>query len=770
MRGAIVRTMNYTFSPEDLDILRALLEEWAECQEGLEKQILQLEVHDDDLELINDIFRRIHSIKGGSSFVGLTFITKLTHEIETALDAIRKRQIVVDSELIDSLLSGVDFLNNAISGLSQKIKDHDSSNEDKELILEMEVDDEKKLEQIAYQLSAVYEKKRKLLKEFAGKEITDPVGHENVAMDILQSEQLKKTLSASVKEQFLFETYEHIERMENEFLLKLENEEDNPEAVNELFRAVHSIKGGVGLFIATESKESSNMAVLHEFTTLVHTFESLLTVIRDKKIKFGKEILNLSYEVVDYLKAAMESITLEKGSFISNAEILDKIETYVSYLESLDEKRTDGDLPLSVKKKSNDPEPMQKSVVSQSIRVSRDKLDKMMNMISELLITKNTFMHLAAKLNVEYDFSEISKEVKQVSFAISRISDELQNAIMSMRMIEVKTLFQKMPRIIRDISQNTGKKMELILRGETTEIDKTIVEQISDPLVHLIRNAADHGIESPEVRLAKGKSETGKIILRAYNKDKNVYIEIEDDGKGINAQILKKKALDKGFITEENAEKMTKSQLINLIFLPGFSTADQVTEVSGRGVGMDVVKSNIEKIGGDIAIESEVDKGTKMVIHLPLTLAISRGLTVNVSKETYIIPIDNVSETVKINTKDIHEYSGKYFSYLRGEIIGIEWLSSLLLLGERDRSYEELNAVIISNGREKLGLIVDKLLNEQEYVIKPLSGHLAGIPGISGSTLLGNGQVVLILNPIDLIQLAKSEHSDRSELRWATKN
>jgi len=372
-----------------------------------------------------------------------------------------------------------------------------------------------------------------------------------------------------------------------------------------------------------------------------------------------------------------------------------------------------------------------------------------------LLIAKNAFMHISSRLNLEYNLPEMSKEVKEVGLYINRISDELQNAIMSIRMVEIKTIFQKMPRVVRDISQSTGKKMELIMEGEDTEIDKTIIEQISDPLVHLIRNAADHGIEAPEERLSKGKPEIGRIVLRAYNKNKHVYIEIEDDGKGIDAEKLKKKAVEKGFITETEANRMSRSQLINLIFLPGFSTAKQITEVSGRGVGMDIVKSNIEKINGNVTIESVVDKGTKMIIQLPLTLAVSHGLTVEASGETYIFPLEYIVETVKIYRNNIHKFNDKYFTHLRGDVIGVEWLSKIFLTGDRDTGKEELNAVIISNGAEKYAIIVDKLKSEQEFVVKTLDGHLASIPGISGSTLLGNGQVVLIVNPVDIIQLAQ---------------
>jgi two-component system chemotaxis sensor kinase CheA len=234
-----------------------------------------------------------------------------------------------------------------------------------------------------------------------------------------------------------------------------------------------------------------------------------------------------------------------------------------------------------------------------------------------------------------------------------------------------------------------------------------------------------------------------------------VFIEIEDDGKGMDAENIKKKAIEKGFISSTEAEKMSRSQLLNLIFLPGFSTAKQITEISGRGVGMDIVKSNIVKINGSIKIESEVDKGTKMIIQLPLSLAVSRGLIVEVSDETYIIPLEYIIETVKIKRSSIHQYNGKSFTYLRGDVIRVEWLCKIVMTEEINTDKEELNAVVLSNGAENFAIVVDKLKNEQEFVVKTLDGQLASIPGISGSTLLGNGKVVLIINPVDVLQLAE---------------
>ncbi len=723
--------MNVTIDPQNMDLWRMLLKDWTNCLEGLEKQILKLEVQCDDQELIDDLFRRIHCIKRGASYAGLTLLTVITHEIEVVLHTIRERAIEVRSDLIDGLLSAAEVLNECIQQLGDKLKNHGSFNEGNEITFDFEVGNN---------WSEMVQK----LHEIESAHVT--------GLEIFQAEVPDKT-----KEQFLFEVYEQIDLMMNDYFIRLDQDENDRDAFHALLLAVHSINKGIDDLRSSLSAESSDMTILLELSNVVRRFEKLLALIGDRKQAFKKDFVNLGYEIADYLKATMEALALENGASILHPNILDKMDNEILYLTSVQETKTDSEMRFNRFNKDHVPGPMQKAALPQSIRVSQDKLDKMMNMISELLIAKNAFMHLSAKLNAEYNLPELSKEVKEVGFSVNRISDELQNAIMSIRMVEVKTVFQKMPKIVRDVAQLTGKKIELVMVGEHTEIDKTIVEQISDPIVHLIRNAADHGIEHTDERIRKGKSETGKITLRAYNKDKHVYIEIEDDGKGIDASVLKQKALERGFITSENAEKMTKNQLINLIFLPGFSTAGQITEVSGRGVGMDIVKINIEKINGSISIDSEVDKGTKMVIHLPLTIAISRGLVVDVSHETYIFPIDHISETVKINMRDIHEFDGKYFAFHKGEAIGIEWLSKLFLLGERDyKKDEDLNTVIVSNGVEKFGLVVDKLKNEQEFVIKTLNGHLAGIPGISGSTLLGNGQVVLIVNPVDLIQLAKS--------------
>lgn len=742
--------MSKKFFIEDIELAKTFIEEWTECLDGLEKEILKLEVHSDDCDLVNDIFRRVHSIKGGSSFVGLSCITEISHEAESTLDAIRKGMVCVTSELIDSILSAVDYLNSFIAKLYKVLKEHDLPGESNSV--DFEYDDEQKEELVLNSLMLTRHK-CEIDKNNNPDRIIE---QETDGLEILQSEEFKRTLVEGMREQFLLENIEHIERIENELLVKLDKDEHDIESINEIFRAVHSIKGGTGIYLAALMPKSDCFPVLKAFSEVAHNYENLLSLIRDGKLKFEKSIVDLSYEVVDYLKTTLNAVSCEVYESLPVADILKKINESILYLKTVSTaeimNNTDQQTKLEPVKIK---ESQQKSNITQSIRVSQEKLDKMMNTISELLITKNSFLHISTEFNVDYDIKELSKEVKKIGESISRISDELQNSIMSMRMVEIKSVFQKMPRVVRDISKNSSKKMELIMQGEDTEIDKTIVEQISDPLIHLIRNAADHGIEAPDVRQLKGKPETGKIVLRAYNKNKHVYIEIEDDGSGIDANIMKKNAIEKGFITEAEAQMMNDNQLINLIFLPGFSTAKEITEVSGRGVGMDVVKSNIESIKGNVTIESKVGQGTKMIIQLPLTLAVARGLVAEVSGETYIFPLEYIVETVKLKTSSIHTFNDKYFVQMRGNVIGVEWLSKIFLIGQRNTENDDLNAVIISSGSENFAIIVDKLKNEQEFVVKTFDGALSSIPGISGSTLLGNGKVVLILNPADIVQLIK---------------
>lgn len=747
--------MSYKFESRDLEILNLFIEEAMENSEQLEKDFLKLETNALDDELINDVFRMVHSIKGGSSFLGLVGITKLSNIIETALDNLRKKKISISAQLVDCFMESLDLLSSFLNDIQDKVKKiGDRVIEGKfEIILQSE-------DKIPGIISTI----ENLItpKEDKPKEEEDDRYSEDKFFEV------SSKVLGEFKEQFVAEALEHIEKIENDYLVRLDKVENDETTINDMFRSIHSIKGGIGIILGMMKEDKTGLDSSKNISLVAHSFETLLSIFRDKNLNFIKEMVDLSYEVVDYLKLCVNVISGNNETVITPQGIQDKINKAIKYW--LKDSWNDEKEPMefqtikvgnnggNIANLESSKEASKKETHLQSIRVNQEKLDTMMNTIAELMITKNAFMHLAKRLNVDYNIPDLAKEVKEIGASVNRISDELQNSMMSIRMVEVKTVFQKMPRIIRDVAQVSNKKINLIIEGESTEIDKTIVERISDPLVHIIRNSADHGIESSKDRIKNGKSEIGTVYLRAYNKNKNVYIEVEDDGKGIDCEEIRKKVVEKGFVDASTANKMDKRQLLNLIFLPGFSTAKKITEVSGRGVGMDIVKSNIARINGVVDIDSEVGIGTKMTIRLPLTLAVSRGLLIQSLEENYILPIDNIIETVKIAKRDIYEFNNKHFTHLRGEIIGIEWLSKILLIDELKSSLEEkeeLNVVVITNGTEKLGVVVDKLISEQEFVVKALSDFLAGITGISGSTLLGNGKVVLILNPSDIIKMAK---------------
>uniref|UniRef100_B8DL28 histidine kinase n=1 Tax=Nitratidesulfovibrio vulgaris (strain DSM 19637 / Miyazaki F) TaxID=883 RepID=B8DL28_NITV9 len=395
---------------------------------------------------------------------------------------------------------------------------------------------------------------------------------------------------------------------------------------------------------------------------------------------------------------------------------------------------------------------------SSTIRVDHEKLDHLMNLIGELIINRNRYTMLARRLEDDTNvvIAEVAQDLSETTYAMARISDDLQDTIMKVRMVPVSSVFSRFPRLVRDLSRKSGKEVDLILEGEETELDKSVVEVIGDPLVHLIRNAVDHGVESEDERVAKGKKAKGKVTLRAYHKGNSVAIEIEDDGKGIDPEKMREVAVRKGIITPDEAKAMDDREAMELIFAPGFSSAEKITDISGRGVGMDVVRTNIKNLKGSVSIHSEIGKGTRFTLSLPLTLAIIDALMVNVAGEMYAIPLDAVSETTKIEARRLTDVKGRKAVTLRGEVLGIASLSELLGLPKGDKQ-DVLSVVVIHDNDRRLGLVVDRLLERQEIVIKPLGAYLGDLKGISGATIMGDGSVILILDPHEVYMMATSK-------------
>ncbi|QOY52582.1 hybrid sensor histidine kinase/response regulator [Candidatus Sulfurimonas baltica] len=399
------------------------------------------------------------------------------------------------------------------------------------------------------------------------------------------------------------------------------------------------------------------------------------------------------------------------------------------------------------------------STVEQTIRVDVNRLDHLMNLIGELVLAKNRLIKINDDVEERYEGEEFLEELNQVVSIVSLVTTDLQIAVMKTRMLPIGKVFNKFPRMIRDLTRELNKKIELDISGEDTELDKSIVEEVGDPLVHIIRNSCDHGIEIPSVRAEQGKDEQGTIKLTAYNEGNQIIIQIDDDGKGLDADILKNKALEKGLITEKEADNMSDKEAFALIMKPGFSTAAVVTNVSGRGVGMDVVKTNIEKVNGIIDIDSEIGIGTSIKLKIPLTLAIIQALLVGVQEEHYAIPLASVLETVRISKDEIYTVEGRSVMRLRDEVLSLVHIGDIFEVERILDSSEHAYVVVLGLGTSKLGLIVDILVGQEEIVIKSLGDFLKGIEGVAGATIRGDGGVTLIVDVIALMDIAKKVKS-----------
>jgi two-component system chemotaxis sensor kinase CheA len=389
-----------------------------------------------------------------------------------------------------------------------------------------------------------------------------------------------------------------------------------------------------------------------------------------------------------------------------------------------------------------------------TIRIDQDKLDRLMRVVGELLVARGAFPLLAQKLSDGADGAGMVKELKEAGSNISRIADELQTSVMSIRMLPVKTVFQRFPRLVRDLARSLGKEVRLVIEGEGIELDKTILEQIADPLVHVIRNAVDHGLEPPEERRVKGKEASGQLTLRALHEAGGVAIEVTDDGRGLDAGALKRKAVEKGLLTPEAAAGMSEEAAFQLVFLPGLSTAAKVTDVSGRGVGMDVVRSNVRNLQGTIEIRSKLGRGTTLLIKLPTSLMISKGILLEAGAQEYILPLSNIRDMVKVPPDEAHRYRGLTLAQVRGTIYSIFSLAEMLGLGSANKP--ELSVAIVEAGAVKYGLVVDKFVSEVEVLVKPLTGGLERCKEFQGAAIMGDGRVVLVLNVLECHSLDRA--------------
>lgn len=633
-----------------------------------------------------------------------------------------------------------------------------------------------------------------------------------------------------IMEDFLIEAFEMVEQLDQD-LVELENNPEDLDLLNRIFRVAHTIKG------------SSSFLNFDVLTHLTHNMEDVLNKARRGELKITPDVMDVILESIDLMKALLSVIRdngtdansgidvsdcVKRLQAISKGEAIDEAtaespateaaptqeaqqaNTESSSTESAESasadseeepdyanmspeeveaeiarllaKRQEEDKKRRQEKKQEEAQakateqkatpaaaPVAKAApkaeaggqkapsvaVEATVRVDVKRLDHLMNLIGELVLGKNRLIRIYGDVEERYDGEKFLEELNQVVSSISTVTTDLQLAVMKTRMLPVGKVFSKFPRMVRDLSRELGKNIDLIISGEETELDKSIVEEIGDPLIHIIRNSCDHGIEVPDVRKANGKSEVGKVELKAYNEGNHIVIEIKDDGKGLDAEMLKKKAIEKGLINERDAENMSEKEAFGIIFRPGFSTAASITNVSGRGVGMDVVKTNVEKLNGIIEIDSELGVGTTQKLKIPLTLAIMQALLVGVQEEYYAIPLSSVLETVRVSQEEIYTVDGKSVLRLRDEVLSLVRLADIFKVDSVLESLNEVYVVIIGLAEQKIGVIVDYLIGQEEVVIKSLGYYLKGTEGIAGATVRGDGKITLIADVAAMMDMAK---------------
>ncbi len=638
------------------DYLPIFLDESKENLVQLNKLLLELEPDPDNKELLNEIFRIAHTIKGMSATMGFNNMATLTHNMENILDDLRKGKLKADRDIINLLFFSFDALEKGLELIST------SGTDDSPLLKEA-------------------------IERFSGREKiveSKPIPKETTPSRIILDQYNMLVIKDAIQKGF--NAYEiHVKLRENTVLKSVR--------AYMVFKVLEE-KGEI-IYSKPSTTDLENEKFDLDFTVVFITKET------EEIIK--RLILQISeIDSVDII-----SIPIEEGLEAQRVEKISKPQ------ETTIEK--EGSRTLSK--------------MGQTIRIDVERLDELMNLVGELVIQRTRLAQI--------------REFDSTTDELARITNELQNLVMKVRMIPIEQVFNRFPRMVRDLSQESGKKVRLEIYGADTELDKTVVDAMGDPLMHLIRNAIDHGIESPEERVKLGKPEEGLIKLSAYHEGNNIYIEVEDDGGGINVDKVKRKAIERGLVAEETANRMSEEDIYNLLFIPGFSTSEKVTDISGRGVGMDVVKRRVEELNGTIRIESKLGKGTKVIIRLPLTLAIIQSLLVKASEEIFAIPLSNIEEIVRLEESDIKTVKNVEVLYSRGRVIPLYRLSEVLGLTSKNMCNF---AVIVRTAGKQIGIAVDSLIGEEEIVIKSIDKMVNLNRNFVGATILGNGKVALILD------------------------
>lgn len=691
--------------------LDLFIDETKEHLQSLNEHILVLEKEPENEDTINEIFRAAHTLKGMAGTMGFTRMQRLTHDLENVFSEIRNGNMKANAKLIDVLFRGLDALEQYLDVISTEGNEGTEDNEDIIHDLNALVEEQSGGEDAAGDTPAAPQQKAE---EPAREERAEPAGNKCKYKDIQVAEyelSAMRTAKQEGKNIFGITVY-----LQESCILKAAR-------AFLVFKSVENKGELVKSVPTTEQIEDEEFGF--DFSWILAT--------TDTKENVKKVIMNVS-EVAEVYIDDYEVPEEEKAE-----PAADEIEKTKSSTEETPEKKKE--------EQQDKPKKAKAKVGSRSVRVDIDKLDVLMNLVSELIIAKNGLVSASSGDNGSENSQSFHEQIEY----LERVTTNLHESVMKVRMVPIDSVVNRFPRMIRDLNRKLNKKMELYMTGEETELDRTVIDEIGDPLMHLLRNSADHGLESNEERVRLGKPEVGSIFLDAYQDGNNVIIDVRDDGAGINLEKVKKKAIEKGTITEKQAETMTDNDFIDLLFKPSFSTADKITDVSGRGVGLDVVKTKIEALGGSISAKTVAGEGSTFTIQLPLTLAIIQALMVQVGSEKYAIPLGNINGIEDIPKQDICSVQSKEVIHLRGSVIPIIRLHEVLDMEEPEPDANSLIVVVIKKGEQQVGLVIDDLLGQQETVIKSLGRHITNDKLFSGATILGDGEVALILDTNTLI-------------------
>lgn len=680
--------------------LEIFIDETKEHLQTLNDQVLVLEAEPDNIDTVNEIFRAAHSLKGMAGTMGFKRMQRLTHDMENVFSEIRNGKMSVTPDLVDIVFKCLDAIEEYLGCI---VETSDEGENDNEEIIGM----------LNACLESEGEQPKTAAKEVEAKKETESSDNED-------------------KRKFLHISIADFEK----------------NAIQEA-KAQNKNVYGVTVYIDENCilKAARAFLVFKGIESVGEMIKSVPVVqdIEDEKFDFDFSMLVISDKSLDEVKKVISNVSEIKDVVIEDFEIPVDAEV-ISSVQPKEEK--DPEKKEETKKKAAAPaKTSSKPVANRSVRVDIEKLDVLMNLVSELIIAKNGLVSVSNQEDSKTSMQSFNEQIEY----LERITTNLHESVMKVRMVPIESVVNRFPRMIRDLSKKLGKEMELIMTGEDTELDRTVIDEIGDPLMHMLRNSADHGLESTIDRLKLGKPQVGTIQLNAYQDGNNVTIEVIDDGAGIDVEKVKASAVKKGHITEEQAEMLSEKEAIDLLFKPAFSTAEKISDVSGRGVGLDVVKNKIEGLGGDVEVSTKLGEGTKFTVRLPLTLAIIQALMVEVRDEKYAIPLNSIVTIEDVMVSDIKYVQQKEVINLRGTVIPIVRLDEVLDCAPREEEPENLVVVIVKKGDKQTGLVIDNLLGQQEIVIKPLGKYINIHKMISGATILGDGEVALIIDSNSLV-------------------